>query len=506
MRNYFKTLFLSLFGLFSLFILTGCLLLLLPLGEPLSQKVKNNHVVITNVNIIDAINEKVINNQDVYIQNGEIQQITNATQHTFSNVTIIEGTGKFLMPSLWDMHSHLAFDVAPQLAMPMYLAYGVTGLRDMQGVMIINSQRQQWKKSINDGELLGPKIIARADEIVGDNYDERNVTEVVERVSQASGSFIKIYSGIQEPRYLKLANEAKQKNVTFAGHYPLSIDPILSSQAGQKSFEHAHLFIDNSSILADEIRAYHKEGNSPDITRPSRKQILDSFSYDKFNLLVKTMIENNTYFCPTHVTKNYEASVFDENYLNSDKKDYVPFLMEFMWNDDAENMKRYDEQLLKRFHQRGLELTGIAHDKGVKILAGTDTFDPYSVPGITLHEELAQLVAAGLTPGQAIVSATVNPADYFGLGSQYGSVEEGKIADLLLLTKNPLENIENTKEIDTLFFNQAIYSHSDLSGYKEYVKDNVSGASGAAMSIKMLWGLFRDNNPEARQNAHLQTD
>ncbi|KTF10032.1 amidohydrolase family protein [Pseudoalteromonas sp. H105] len=503
-----------LFGLLLIvMMLKSCAVLDLPLAEPLKQKQPTANILIKNVSVVDAPTQSVVPHKNVLIKDGFIVAITDANANVDSpidtHIVSVDGTDKYLMPSLWDMHSHLAFDLAPLLAMPMYLAHGVTNLRDMQGVMIINAHRRKWKASIDNGELLGPKIIGFAGEIVGDSYDERDVEAVVERTSDLPDSFVKIYSGILPDRYFKLAEAARLKGVSFAGHYPLVIDPVLASKAGQKSFEHAHLLIDSSSTRADDLRAYYLEYYTSDdgLTRkrPTKTEMIDSFSKQKFDNLVVEMVKNGTYFTPTHGTKFYEASVFDEFYLNDGKKDYVPFLLEYMWQDDTDGMRGQDLEMLQRYYQQGLKLTGLAHEQGVKILTGTDTFDPYSVPGLSLHEEMKHLVAAGLSTGESIVAATLNPALYFGLEKTHGTVEKGKVADMLLLNNNPLENIEHTKDIHALLFNGAIYHRDELSLYKEYVKDNVSGLSGAAMSLKMFIGLIRDNNPEARHNAHKQT-
>jgi len=499
-----KTILKYFLAVLTFLVLSIVILALLPLADPLKQKEQASRLIITNVNIVDVANNNIIRNKSLVIGNGRIERILNQGDTLDESDISFDAQGKYAISGLWDMHSHLAFDTAPQMAMPLHIANGVINLRDMQGVMNINQSRRDWIREIDNGELLGPRLPGVAAEIVGDNYDERNVLDVVNRASKNSQTFIKIYSGILSDRYFSLADSAKKQNVVFAGHYPSSIDPVLASNAGQKSFEHAHLFINNSAANAQQLREYYQsvyseqESDTPE--RPTGKDILGSFVPDKFNALVDTMIKNETYFCPTHITKNYEASVNNERFVADDRRKYVPYLMKFIWADDVEGMRDGEEIYHKEFHQRGLELTRLAHQKGVKILAGTDSYDPYSFPGFSLHNELEQLVQAGLSTAEALATATLNPAEYFGLTKDYGSVSEGKIADIVLLNKNPLEDIRHTQSIDALVYNGALYSREELDAFLGYVEENVSGLAGVSLSLKMFLGLMRDNTPEARNN------
>ena len=500
-----KRITLSVLSISLVLILVFILFTLIPLTAPLNQKDQADTIIINKVNIVDVVEGKVLDNKRVIIKSGFITKIEDSEyvdSHTNNKATIIDGKGQYLIPGLWDMHSHLAFNEAPQIAMPLYIANGVMYLRDMQGVMNIAQDRKTWALAIENHQLLGPRIIAAADHIVGDNYDTRNVEKVVLKAKENPTSFIKIYSQINQERYLKLATLANEHQVDFAGHYPLSFDPLIAINAGQRSIEHAHLFIDNASAKASVLLKYYQQRYSENteltITRPTTTEMINTFEQSKFDLLTQAMVENNTYFVPTHVTKRYEAYSHYNEFLLDEKLKYIPFLLKNIWEGDAQGMKRHEPDSLNQYYERGLELTGLAHKKGVKILAGTDTYDPYSFPGFTLHTELQQLTKAGLSNAQALASATILPASYFGLGNKMGSVNVGKKADLILLGANPLTNIEHTQNIKVLIFDGAIYNQEDIKQQKQYVENNVSGISGMIMTTKMIVAMFQDNNPEAR--------
>lgn len=503
LASFFKRAGLGIIAIAALGALLISYLYVMPLASPLVQNTKQNLIIVDNVNIVDVINGKILKNKQVVIQAGVITAIQNAgASFIEANAYVIDGRGAFLMPGLWDMHSHLAFNEAPQLAMPLFIANGVTYLRDMQGIMDIVDKRRKWAASIDNHELLGPRIIGAAEHIVGDNYDRRDVEKVVMRALENPHAFIKIYGQITEQRFLKLAKLAKDHQVTIAGHYPLSMDPILAANAGQRSFEHAHLFIDNSSSKALALRQYYKEkySDSDVITsvRPSDMAMIDTFEQQRFDSLIDAMVKNDTYFVPTHITKQYEAFSKDEKFLTDSRLKYIPFMVQNLWASDAEGMQEYSTDELIQYYQRGLELTGMAHRRGVKVLAGTDSYDPYSFPGFSLHTELEQLTKAGLSNAEALASATILPATYFQRQQAMGSVNVGKMGDLILLDKNPLADIQNTQSIRLVIFNGAIYTEQDLRLQKEYVENNVRGVSNLSITVKMIAAMFKDNNPEAR--------
>ncbi len=489
-------------------ILTGSVLslvivlYLIPTPEPLAQKAAENHYIISNINIVDVANDSIISGQFIHIKGNRIVAVTSGVIPGDSLTQIVDGTGKYALAGLWDMHSHLAFQIAPQVIMPLHIANGVTNIRDMQGIVNINEERIRWRREIETGLLLGPRLIGFADEIVGANYDDQNVKEVVSRTAKDRQTFIKIYSGILPDRYFALAEEARRKNVVFAGHYPNAINPIDASKAGQRSFEHAHLFLKHSNPLADQNRAYYRalyaedEPNQED--RPSSIEMLAGFDDEKFYELVEVMIANDTYFCPTHVTRKYEASVNDEAFLQDPNLKYIPQLVSLIWQDDVSEMQEYsklaeNQQYLNEFYEKGLVLTGLAHQKGLKILAGTDSYDPYSFPGFSLHRELEELVKAGLSPAEALESATITPAAYFNLSESYGTIDEKKIADILILDENPLEDIRNTTTMDCLVYNGSLYEKEDIDNMKQYVENNASGINGWSISVKMFLRLMKDN-------------
>ena len=474
-----------------------------PLAAPLPQKQgEAPGFVIKNVQLVDIQADRVLPGRSLVVSAGRILEIHDQALPAHpDNFDVIDGEGRHVIPGLWDMHNHFAFQTAPQMSMPLYIAAGVTHVREMQGIVNINAERRAWKDQIEAGRLLGPNIVAYADEMVGGNYDEQDLDALVKRSAESPDTFIKVYSAVMPERFLKLAGLAKENGVVIAGHYPNSVNPIDAANAGQKSFEHGLLFLNHAFAGAEELRqqyrAYYTGEGALERSLAQRNRVFSEFDPARFEALVSAMRSNNTYFCPTHITRRFEALAHDEDFRADHRLKYIPPMVNIVWQDDADSEAAWEGDAgkahLMRVYQRGLELTGMAHEKGVKVLAGSDSLDPYSFPGLSLHDELAELVKAGLSPAEALRAATTTPAEYFSLESEYGAVAPGKLADLVFLNANPLEDIQNSRDISAVFYNGAYYSDSDLQGMLDYVEQNNSGLSGVIMSLKMFWRLMQDN-------------
>ena len=195
--------------------------------------------------------------------------------------------------------------------------------------------------------------------------------------------------------------------------------------------------------------------------------MIDSHDPDLFSDLVAVMAENDTWFCPTHVTRKMDAFADNDAYRNDARLKYIPSMQKRRWHADADGMISRDPSEEGRiafmdFYLKGLELTGKAHHAGVKILTGTDANDTYVFPGFSLHDELQELVKAGLTPMESLQTATLNPAEYFGRSDEYGSIAPGKVADMVLLDANPLEDISNTEQIRAVIQGGNVYTREAL--------------------------------------------
>ncbi len=426
--------------------------------------VPSRPLAFVHVTIIDATGAPPKPDMTVVISGGRITAIETSTKlEVPDGARVVDGTGKFLIPGLWDMHIHLDdSELWPlhvsreekEMIFPLLIANGITGVRDMGGSL---EQLQQWRQRITLGQLLGPRIFMSGPFVDGNSAAWLGTVQVtteaegraaVRSLSRRGADFIKVYNSIPRPAYFGIADEAKRLGIDFAGHIPDLITAAEASDAGQKSVEHMIGILLSCSTNEDafrrEVAETYDDPNAP-VTPLVRGDpaVLASFSKEKCALLFARFRKNGTWQCPTLHNNWRHAHSFDSALMNDPRVRYYP--------------KRF------RFYERLPQLVREMQQAGVGILAGSDAgANEYSVPGFSLHDELAEFVDAGLTPMEALQTATLNPARYFGMTDAFGTVELGKTADLILLEANPLDNIRNTQKIAGVILNGRLISKPEL--------------------------------------------
>lgn len=422
-------------------------------------------LVITHVTIIDATGARPKPDQTAIIVAGRIQKIGDSGKvRVPRGAQVLDATGKFLIPGLWDMHVHLAgVSASPawskDVVLPLYVANGVTGVRDMGSDLKIV---RQWRKEISDGLLAGPRIVTPGPMLITTKsnqpemsavQNESEARETVRALKSRGADFIKVISLAREP-YMALADESKKEQIAFAGHVPESVTAAEASDAGQKSIEHLSGILLACSSREVEIRKARAEARAKADRGAFERlavETLDTYDAKKASLLFARFVKNGTWQVPTLVWTRANESL--QNISADDGRlKYVPATLKEEWKPEKmrEGLTEGYFELTRRAFAKDLEIVGAMNRAGVRILAGSDSLDPYVFPGSSLHEELALLVKAGLTPIEAIQAATRNAASYLGLLDTAGTIEPGKVADLLLLDADPLADIGNTQKINAV--------------------------------------------------------
>jgi imidazolonepropionase-like amidohydrolase len=433
-------------------------------------------VALEHVTVIDVTGGPARADQTVILTAGRIADLgRSGTVPVPDNAEKVDGTNRFLIPGLWDMHVH----IAGQFYLPLFVANGVTGVRDMHAFFpdMILRMRDDVKK----GKLLGPRIVAAGalvdgvkpfwpGSVVAGNEDEGK--KAVQSLKKRGADFIKVYSKLPRPAYLAIAAEAKKEGLVFAGHVPESIGAGEASELGQKSMEHFYgipraCSTDEDSLRKEEMEAMEKLENAaiPSLMVRTQIKALDSFSDEKAKALFARFVKNGTWQVPTMTVLRAIASLDDAKFIQDPRIKYMPSYLRVGWNPKNRPSKLTPESIAnikKSYHKAG-ELLEKMHEAGVPILAGTDTTNPFCFPGFSLHDELALLVQEGkLTPLEALQCATLNPAKFLDMEKDLGTVEKGKIADLVLLQANPLDDIHNTTKIVAVFIGGRLLAQPQL--------------------------------------------
>lgn len=464
----------------SLSVLLGCA------TTPRDVSVSDADLAIAPVSVIDVERAKVVPDQAVLIKGNRIVAVTPAARTRLaSSVRIIDGTRKFVIPGLWDMHVHMTGSGNPlQVEMPLFVAHDVTGVRVMGAdrpspVPTLTpglDLHRGWQARIAAGTLTGPRLLALASWVVNGPagitdsmpafYRARTPDEgrqLARYFKERGFDFIKVYNGVSRAGYLGLAGEARALGLPFGGHEPASLSAIELSNAGQKSIEHSRIFLFNCFAGADSMR----KGELKVSQTILRRRMVDEYDPRTCAEVFHAFARNGTYITPTHVTRRMDAFAGDSGYRNDARMKYIPLQVQTGWLMDANGMVASDSSAAGRrsfmdFYRKGLALTNDAYRAGVPVMLGTDAGDSFVFPGSSVHDELGEFVKAGLTPAEALRAATLSGAVYLGQTADFGSVQTGRFADLVLLDANPLDDIGNTRRIHAVVMNGRTFTRAAL--------------------------------------------
>jgi imidazolonepropionase-like amidohydrolase len=431
-----------------------------------------SQIAITHVTVINPGTSTVQSNRTVVIIGDRITAVSDASHWQSKQGTrVIDGTGRYLIPGLWDMHVHSAFgDWFPggrEIILPLFIANGVTGVRDMGGDLPVLFA---WRKQIAAGEIIGPRMVVSGPML--DGYLPNNklrfpssipvttpasAVAAVDSLKDQGADFIKVQSVIPHDSYLAAAAEAHKQGLPIVGHVPDAVRITEVVAAGQKSIEHLMGIFEGCSTEEDKF--IKGEGDL--------KLMLSTQDPQKCETLIKLLAQSQTWQVPT-LTWQRGGTFLDQRDLKHQPLDkYVPAY----WRDVT--WRRFTDQMMpgllhdplplrQQYFARNLQVVGTMHRAGVPFLAGTDTAPGvYIMPGFSLHDELANFVESGFTPMEALQTATSNPAKFLGMANS-GSIEAGQTADLVLLGANPLDNIHNTQKIEAVIANGRLFDRAEL--------------------------------------------
>ncbi len=440
------------------------------MAEPVS-------LALTHVTVIDGTGAEPHPDRTVVITGDRVTSITPAAPP--ADARVIDARGKFLIPGLCDMHVHIAGVTADpkwskSTLLPLLIANGVTTVRDMGGDL---ASLQSWRKEIADGKLIGPRIYCPGPMLDGGKSQPPDLLAVatpnegraaVRDLKARGADFIKVLSRLDRESYFAIADESKKEGMTVVGHVPNALHAREVSEAGQKSIE--HIFYSNltfdCSAREDELRQKSIEARANRDSAgaaAARDQANASFSQEKVAALAQTMVRNKTWLVPTLVA--IRAIAKQREIARSDPPElaYLPSGLRKKWS-PSEIENEVSPEVAKGYlaqFENDLKIARALHEAGVQMMAGSDSLDPLNFPGPSLHEELSLLVEVGFTPRQALQAATAKPAEFFGT-ADWGTIAPGRIADLLLLDANPLEEIHNTRKISAVLVRGKFFDRAAL--------------------------------------------
>lgn len=420
-------------------------------------------IIIKNINILDVVNGKIIPNQAILISDGIIQEIGNSFYHAEDTATILDGNGKYAMPGIINMHVHLGDNRDDLL---LYLLNGVTTIRNMWGygnfrighylfgTRVFNHLKL--KEQVEKGRLAGPDIYSSGPLLDGKKpffpkfmylhalKDKAQVEKVIASQVQKGYDFIKIYSKLSKQNFDDIINTAKQYDIPVAGHVPDAVELNYAITSRMHTMEHLYGF----------VSPYAPEKNLSD---------------EMIKKAAALAAENHVWICPTLIANERLANINKQSeYENEEQMDYISRknkkAMRFLIKESYKVFEKAGNTDQEAYMDHLFFIVDQLREAGVKMLLGTDKAVPYVVAGFSEYKEMQLLSQTGLSNAEIIRIATINAAKCLGIDANVGTVETGKKANLILIDKNPLENLQTLSRHAGVIKSGVYYSRKACDG------------------------------------------
>ena len=441
------------------------------------QASSTSRLIIENTTIIDAVT-LVRENMTLVVQGGEISSIEKSGVKNIkieADDVVIDATGKFLIPGLWDAHVHLTFipELDYETAYKLFLMNGITSIRDTGAVLnklqpaidFAKENPHRTPRVFFSGPLIDgtPGVYKGTEpgfpELAIEVNEDTDLENLVGNLIERGVTFLKTYEMLSPSTFVKLLEIANQNNLPVTSHIPLSMDLGKAVDAGLGGMQHirnldlacaenAEETLKQRQVLLKNLDLLPGSALRAKIHQSQRYAALGNIDENRCNKIIKYLATNNVFQTPTLTINTVASKRFFADSKWQDTYKFLPSEVQKSWMDSSLNLTQQPVSENNRmFQEWSFKIVSLFNKHGVKIIAGTDTPIGFLTPGFSLHKELELLVEAGLTPLQALRSATITPAEFFNLESKMGTIQVGKYADLVILNSSPLKDIRNTQDI-----------------------------------------------------------
>jgi imidazolonepropionase-like amidohydrolase len=452
-------------------------------------------VAIRGVTVVDVRDGSLHPKQTVLVAGNRIAAVGSVREVAVpDDAKVVEAAGLYLIPGLWDMHVHSVANVALDQSVgsvaaqnwhfPLFLAHGVTGVRNMNDgtgdvtLALTKTVRRQLAEGAHRGP---PRFLTSGPSLDGDPPLGSNPVVVrtaaearaaVKQLVSNGADLVKVYENLSREAYFAIIDEAKRRRIPVDGHVPFRVMPQEVAHAGQRTVEHPDALAAGCSTAAEAERKRFANVLADYDSLSDDEKFLAMFRhvralYDSRDpVACASVIEayrRNGVAVTVDVVAYHHVVHAKQVISDATRMRFVPQQIRRNWENwlDSETTPEF-QSILRPIVPLELQNVRLLNEAGVLLLAGTDVGVPLQVPGISLHVELERLVEAGLSPLEALQTATLNPARVLRMADSLGSIGPGKLADLVLLEANPLDNIRNTQRIRAVVADGRLYRRADL--------------------------------------------
>lgn len=433
---------------------------------------------IVGASVVPMDSERIVEHQTVVIESGTIRSMGPSSQIDVTNMRVVDGSGHHLLPALADMHVH-HWELGEAA---LYLANGVATVRNMSG----DSFHLATQQHLDRGEAPGPRIITTSPLIDGLGSTGKTLwpnsgfithpaqaKPLIERHIEQGFSQIKVYEQLMPESLSALGQAGREAGVMMVGHCPTGMTYEQSIEAGMGCFEHL------TGIFTGHFMEGHapvKGGGGPEDWLQAWRNVADHADLDALRRLGARLASQQVWNCPT-ITM-HQGGRPSEEAMNSPLLEYVQPYLRHWWRSrhdpTPEPLREEMATLRARAIDQRIRVLSILRQEGAPVLIGTDTPNPFVIPGFSIHDEFDNFIAAGFTPFEAIRRATTEAARFMNQGNDWGTLEVGKRADLILVSGNPLNDISKLRRPEAVFTNGWVLMRQDLERLLEERRDQLA--------------------------------
>lgn len=430
-------------------------------------------LIIENGNVIDIVSGN-ISKQTIFINEGRIVKLANSDdKNTYNSEIVLDGTNKFILPGFWDNHVHFrggdSLIQANKDFLKLFIMNGVTTVRDAGGDL--TTSVMDWKQKINNKDLVGPNIFSAGPKIDGKNAtwagslvveNNEDISTKLDSLQALNVDFVKLYdSRISGELYLKTIQEATKRGLITSGHMPFSVTLNETLDAGIDGIEHLYYVLKGCSSNEKEITEAIKTGEYGFWS--SMRKLIETYQDSTAQKTFESLKNKNTFVVPTLHIGNVLSYLDEDNHENDTYLKLMPSGIVKTYEGRIRSSLNSSEEARQNRKELNTFFKNLAKslsDADVKLLAGSDSgaFNSYTYPGISLHKELEVMVNTGISNLKALQNSAYNGALFLKKESDYGSIEIGKISDLVMLNSNPLEDITNTRDINYVIKGNEVFN------------------------------------------------
>lgn len=428
-------------------------------------------IALTHVTILNVEDGSRRTNQTLIVEDGVITKVGAVDAVKIPALAeTIDGSGKFVIPGLWDMHVHSHREGRWKYHYPLFLAHGVIGIRDAGSHLGSALAAREWTKSnpIAPYVVWGSPIVDGAPQVNSFGLsaeDDASARALVREFERLRFDFVKVYDRLSPEAYRAIADEARKRKLRLEGHVPLSLSPTEAAASGQTLIDHLTLVLESCTpgaleFTQEEFARSPAESDSLALLMDERLvSLLDGFDSEICDALFENFAANGVWQVPTLVEMRGYFHADDPEIARDPRMVFTTPGLSKEWKDWSETADKTELANGRTTLAAQMRMIGAMKKAGVGLLAGTDvSSEPYVFAGSSVHDEMALFVKAGLTPLEALQTATINPLRYLGRTSERPVIAKGEPANLVLLDADPLTDISNTTKIS------GVFAHGDYFG------------------------------------------